>query len=213
MRDYLLSRINQFEHWLENEARGLRYLPARVAGYLGLVMLLMISNLIAIAALCVEVPFAFIRRLVSTASKNRPPAVDVQTTGRQTGSQAMDLAAGAQNLQCDGIDLSVPIDVDEEQLEKLIRSHERVLVDVWAPWCGPCRMMKPALKEVAEVTADRLLVVAVNATKQPGLAKRFNAAGLPTLVVIRDGSEAGRHAGALSKDALLDLVRKHLPDL
>ncbi|MFN3192416.1 MAG: thioredoxin family protein [Aureliella sp.] len=207
MRDYLLSRINQFEHWLENEARGLRYLPARVAGYLGLVMLLMISNLIAMAALCVEVPLAFIRRLASTASKNRPP------TGRQTDSQAIDLAAGAQNLQCDGIDLSVPIDVDEEQLEKLIRSHERVLVDVWAPWCGPCRMMKPALKEVAEATADRLLVVAVNATTQPGLAKRFNAAGLPTLVVIRDGSEAGRHAGALSKDALLDLVRKHLPDL
>ncbi|MEM8732694.1 MAG: thioredoxin domain-containing protein [Planctomycetota bacterium] len=211
MRDYLLSRINRFEDWLELEARGVVMLPVRALGYLVLVILLMVSNIVAMSVLCLEA-IAFC--VGFRKSKNVPDSkIETARAAEGNDSERLSEAGAAKQLRADSPDIKTPVEVDADEFDRWIAEYERVLVDVWAPWCGPCRMMKPALKDVAEATGDRLLVMAVNATTQPKLAKRFNATGLPTLVLFRHGSEVGRHAGALSKDALLELVHEHLPDL
>lgn len=77
-----------------------------------------------------------------------------------------------------------------------------VLVDLWAPWCGPCRVVGPILEELARDFAGRLKVVKVNVDENPALAARFGAMSIPTLVVIRNGRVLDRIVGALPKSQL-----------
>ena len=77
-----------------------------------------------------------------------------------------------------------------------------VIVDLWAPWCGPCRMIAPVLEDLAARHAGRLKVVKVNADEEPSLGARFEARPIPLLVVLRDGQEIDRIVGALPRAAL-----------
>ena len=77
-----------------------------------------------------------------------------------------------------------------------------VIVDLWAPWCGPCRMIAPVLEELAVEHAGRLKVVKVNVDEEPALGARFHARSIPLLVVLRDGHEVDRITGALPRQAL-----------
>jgi thioredoxin 2 len=77
-----------------------------------------------------------------------------------------------------------------------------VVVDLWAPWCGPCRMIAPVLEELAVRHAGRLKVVKVNVDSEPALGARFDARSIPLLVVLRDGHEVDRIVGALPRPAL-----------
>ncbi|WP_372791127.1 thioredoxin [Paraconexibacter sp.] len=77
-----------------------------------------------------------------------------------------------------------------------------VLVDFWAPWCGPCRIIAPALQQLAAQHAGRVKVVKVNIDEEPALASRFGVASIPTMVVIRGGAEVDRIVGALPAQAL-----------
>ncbi len=72
-----------------------------------------------------------------------------------------------------------------------------VLVDLWAPWCGPCRMVSPLVERAAPAFAGRLKVVKVNVGEAPGVASRFGARGIPTLLLLDHGREVSRQVGAV----------------
>jgi len=77
-----------------------------------------------------------------------------------------------------------------------------VLVDLWAPWCGPCRMVSPALAEVATELAGQIKLVKVNVDESPRLQQRFGVQSIPTLLLLREGKENARQIGAAPAPAL-----------
>jgi thioredoxin 2 len=77
-----------------------------------------------------------------------------------------------------------------------------VVVDLWAPWCGPCRMISPALEQLATELAGQIKLVKVNVDDSPKLQQRFGIQAIPTLMVLRDGKVAARQAGAAPPAAL-----------
>src|SRR3954454_8087567 len=85
-----------------------------------------------------------------------------------------------------------------------------VLVDLWAPWCGPCKMIEPALHELAQSLAGELKVVRVNVDDEPKIASRFQVMGIPLLVLMRDSSEVDRLAGAAPKPQLEGWLKERL---
>ena len=96
------------------------------------------------------------------------------------------------------------------EFDEEARAPVPVVVDLWAPWCGPCRMIAPVLEELARDHAGRLKVVKVNVDEEPGLGARFGAMSIPTLVVLRDGHEVDRIVGALPKERLVARLAPHL---
>jgi thioredoxin 2 len=98
---------------------------------------------------------------------------------------------------------SHPVAVGEQDFADAVeRSPVPVLVDFWAPWCGPCRMIAPALERLASELAGRVKVVKVNVDEHPALAERHDVTGIPTLVVYKNGRVADRQIGALPPEAL-----------
>jgi len=90
------------------------------------------------------------------------------------------------------------------------RASPTVVVDLWAPWCGPCRIVGPILEELARDYAGRLKVVKVNVDENQGLAVKYDAMSIPTMIVMRDGEVVDRIVGALPKPALMARIAPHL---
>ena len=96
-----------------------------------------------------------------------------------------------------------PAELNEDQFEPFVQRTELpVLVDFWAPWCGPCRAMAPHFERAAQQLKDRVRLVKVNTEDAPGLAARYNIRAIPTLVLFRNGVEQKRMSGALDTGAL-----------
>ncbi|HEX3451659.1 MAG TPA: thioredoxin [Solirubrobacteraceae bacterium] len=100
---------------------------------------------------------------------------------------------------------STPDSFDEE-----IVASVPVLVDFWAPWCGPCRMVSPLVERLGTEHAGRLKVVKLNVDEAPAISARFGVQGIPLLVVIRDGSEVDRLVGAAPLARLQAWLDPHL---
>lgn len=89
---------------------------------------------------------------------------------------------------------------------KLALKKEVLLVDFWAPWCGPCKMVAPTLNEIAETEED-IIIGKVNVDNNQDLAKKYKVRNIPTMVIFKNGVEVGRIVGVKTKKAILTQVR------
>jgi thioredoxin 1 len=94
--------------------------------------------------------------------------------------------------------------------DEVLRSTSPVLVDFWAEWCGPCKMIAPVLEESAESYAGRMNVAKVNVDENQALAARYHVRGIPTLVLFKDGEVVATKVGAVSKSQLAAFIDANL---
>ena len=93
---------------------------------------------------------------------------------------------------------------------EVLRAPGTVLVDFWAPWCGPCRLMAPLMDWAADAYSDRLSVGKLEVDGNPSTRDRFKVQGIPTLILFREGEEIARHEGAIAKAKLKTFLDAHL---
>lgn len=123
----------------------------------------------------------------------------------------VDLARTADRPKCGQcgkpILLDRPVRVTDNTLEKVVKGTDvPVLVDFYADWCAPCKMMAPALDQLARDRQGRLLVAKLDTDANPAMAVRFGIRGIPTMIVFREGREWKRQTGAVAPDRLAELL-------
>lgn len=101
-----------------------------------------------------------------------------------------------------------PVVLDSASLPAFLENHPIAIVDVWASWCGPCRMMEPVMEELAHELAGRATIGKVNADENYDVVQAFGVQGIPSFLVFKDGKFAGKLVGARPKRDFLDVVRQ-----
>ena len=101
--------------------------------------------------------------------------------------------------------MNEPLNINAASFEKaVLNSPVPVLVDFWAPWCGPCQMIGPVLKDIAKEHGDRFRIAKVNVDDEPALAQQFSIRGIPALLFFSGGKLQDQIAGAVGKKVIVD---------
>ncbi|MBM3125755.1 MAG: thioredoxin [Chloroflexi bacterium] len=104
-----------------------------------------------------------------------------------------------------------PIHVTDESFEKVVmQSQVPVIVDFWAPWCGPCKMIAPTLEKIAREQEGKLIVAKINTDENPNWMNKFAVQGIPTLLFVSGGKVLHRQVGALPERMLRDVVTQFI---
>ena len=107
--------------------------------------------------------------------------------------------------------MSEVTEVREENFKDVVLgSSVPVLVDFWAPWCGPCRMVAPVVEEIAQQYDGKVKVVKINTDENPQIATQYGIRSIPTLMVFKDGQKQDTVVGAVPKTTLSNTLEKHL---
>ncbi|MFD3454937.1 thioredoxin [Streptomyces sp. NPDC058691] len=154
---------------------------------------------------------------MSVTSANRSTTVACGTCGRTNRVPAA--AQGRPRCGSCGAALPWIVDAGDDDFAEIAgttgnsaRTGPVVLVDLWATWCGPCRMVSPALERVARQLAGRIKLVKVDVDRAPAIAQRFQVMAVPTLVLLGQGGEIARRAGAAPDHELRRWVEESIAD-
>ena len=91
--------------------------------------------------------------------------------------------------------------------EEVLNSTKPVLIDFWASWCGPCKMMSPVIDSLAEEMGEKVKVCKINIDEEQNLAVKYNVMSIPTFVVLKDGKEVGRSIGVQDKEKIISMLK------
>ncbi|MFD0868108.1 thioredoxin [Chlamydia abortus] len=101
------------------------------------------------------------------------------------------------------------VNVSDQSFNEEVESTGTVLVDFWAPWCGPCKMIAPVLEELDGEIGDQVKIAKLNVDENPESASRFGVMSIPTLILFKDGKPVDKVVGFQSKDALKGVISRH----
>ncbi|EAW34650.1 thioredoxin [Lyngbya sp. PCC 8106] len=105
---------------------------------------------------------------------------------------------------------AAPQVTDASFKQDVLESDVPVLVDFWAPWCGPCRMVAPVVEEIAEQYAGKVKVVKLNTDENPTVANQYGIRSIPTLMIFKEGQRVDMVVGAVPKTTLANTIEKYL---
>ena len=107
--------------------------------------------------------------------------------------------------------MSSPIQVTDFSFEKeVVNSEKLVLVDFWAPWCGPCRMISPVIDELAQEYSEQVKIVKINTDENPSISAEYGIRSIPTLMLFKNGKRVDTVIGAVPKSTLTNALKKYL---
>ena len=98
------------------------------------------------------------------------------------------------------------LSLNEKKFEEVIKTDKPVLIDFWASWCGPCRMMSPVIDEISEEMGEKVKVCKINIDEEKNLAVKFNVMSIPTFIVLKEGKEVGRSIGVQDKSEIMKMI-------
>ncbi len=103
------------------------------------------------------------------------------------------------------------INVTDDSFDNdVLKASGPVLVDFWAPWCGPCKQIAPLLEEVAAEMGDKITIAKIDIDDNPNTPGKYGVRGIPTLTIFKDGNVQGTKVGAVNKGKLVDFINEHL---
>ena len=103
-----------------------------------------------------------------------------------------------------------PLNLDDSNFFQTISKFPLLLVDFWAPWCGPCRMMSPLIDQIGKEYMGNLVVGKVNVDENPTISRQFGISSIPTLILFKKGQAVNKVIGSVSKNKIDEMVRMHL---